>query len=339
MRPFVYMRPASLDAAVTARPGDGGNPPTDAPWQFLAGGTTIIDLMRLQVMNPEVLVDLNRLAPAENARIEVSDRGVRFGFLTRMADAADDPRLRRDYPVIAEALDLAASPQIRNMATLAGNLLQRTRCPYFRDTAWSSCNKRSPGSGCSAIDGVNRLHAVLGVSDDCIATYPGDLAQALIALDAKVLTRSPGGGRALALADLHRRPGSTPHIETALQPDELIMAIEVPAGPHTRRSRYLKVRDRQSFAFALASAAVALDLDGATVRDVRIALGGVATVPWRAREAEDLLRGKPLDEAIAGQAAEAAFAGARTRAHNAFKVPLGKATLVRALLEAKAMEG
>ncbi len=338
MRPFAYSRPASLDDIVNADLNERGGPPTEAAHQFLAGGTTILDLMRLDVMRPDVLVDLNRLALQGHARLDVNDRGVRFGFLTPMSDAANDPRIKRDYPVIAESLDLAASPQVRNMATIAGNVLQRTRCPYFRETTWAACNKRNPGSGCTAMDGVNRLHAVLGVSDDCIATYPSDLAQALIALDAKVETKGPGGSRAMPFAELHLPPGNTPNVETVLKPGELIVAIEVPAGPHTRRSHYLKIRDRQSFAFALASAAIALDLDGDTVRDARIALGGVATVPWRAREAEESLRGKRLDEASARDAAEIAFTDAKPRQHNAFKVPLGKETLVRALLETKAME-
>jgi xanthine dehydrogenase YagS FAD-binding subunit len=339
MHPFAYRRPASLnDAVAAAADTEENGPPTEAGRQFLAGGTTILDLMRLDVMHPDVLVDLGRLSARDHARIDVGEAGIRFGFLTRMADAAEDPRIRRDYPVIAEALELAASPQVRNMATLAGNLLQRTRCLYFRDTAWTACNKRNPGSGCAALDGINRQHAVLGTSDQCIATYPGDLAQALIALDARLLTEGANGGREIPLAALHRLPGSTPHIETALQPGELILAIEVPAGPHTRRSHYLKVRDRQSFAFALASAAIALDLDGDTVRDARIALGGVATVPWRARAAEDSLKGKQLDEETARQAAELAFAGAQPRTHNRFKVALGKETLVRALLQTKAME-
>jgi xanthine dehydrogenase YagS FAD-binding subunit len=339
MHPFAYTRPNSLNDAVAADIGtDSNGPPTEAGRQFLAGGTTIIDLMRLDVMRPDVLVDLNRLPARDHARIDVGESGLRFGFLTRMADAADDPRIKRDYPVIAESLDLAASPQVRNMATLAGNLLQRTRCSYFRDTAWTTCNKRIPGSGCAALDGINRQHAVLGASDQCIATYPGDFAQALIALDARVVTEGADGGRAIPIGALHRLPGSSPHIETVLKPDELILAIEVPAGPHTRRSHYLKVRDRQSFAFALASAAVALDLDGDAVRDARIALGGVAVVPWRAREAEDSLKGKALDEESARRAAEIAFADARPRAYNSYKVPLGKETLVRALLETKAME-
>jgi xanthine dehydrogenase YagS FAD-binding subunit len=239
--------------------------------------------------------------------------------------------------VIADALKLAASPQLHNMASLGGNVLQRTRCPYFRDTGWRACNKRDPGSGCAARDGFNRMQAVLGTSEHCIATYPGDFAQALIAFDATVATAGPDGRREIPFAELHRKPSDTPHIETVLAPNELITAIHVPAGAYTRRSLYVKVRDRQSYAFALASAAVALDLDGETVREARIALGGVATVPWRAREAETEIKGKPLDETNAAKAADAAFANAHTYKHNAYKVPLGKRTLIRALFEARDM--
>jgi xanthine dehydrogenase YagS FAD-binding subunit len=240
--------------------------------------------------------------------------------------------------VVAQALELAASPQLRNMASLGGNVLQRTRCPYFRDVSWRACNKREPGSGCAAREGFNRMHAVLGVSDACIAAYPGDFAQALSALDAAVETIGPKGRRTLPFAELHRAPGDRPDLETTLEPGELIAGFVLPAAPWTRRSLYLKVRDRESYAFAMASAAVALDLDGETVREARIALGGVAAVPWRAREAEAALAGQRLDEAAAQAAAQAAFADARKFEHNAFKVPLGERTLVRALLAAAELE-
>ena len=225
------------------------------------------------------------------------------------------------------------------MATLGGNVLQRTRCTYFRDTAWTACNKRSPGSGCAALDGVNRQHAVLGTSPDCIATYPGDFAQALMALDATIDVVGAAGPRTVAFSALHRPPGTTANIETTLAPGDLITGVSVPAGPWTRRSLYLKIRDRQSYEFALASAAVALDLDGGKVRQARIALGGVATTPWRAREAEASLVGKTLDEAAATEAARIAFAGAQPRRHNAYKVALGQKTVVRALLQAATLEG
>lgn len=332
MRPFLYERADSPERAVQA----ARNAPADR-LQFIAGGTTVTDLMKLDVLQPDRLVDINAMDRTAAGRIETTKDGLRFGALVRMAQAADHPVVRSQYRVIAESLSFAASQQLRNMASLGGNLLQRTRCEYFREVSWP-CNKRAPGSGCAAMDGVNRQHAILGTSPACIATYPGDLAQALIALDAGVETLGPHGARKLRLADLHRPPGNTPHIETALEPGELITAITVPAGPWTRRSRYVKVRDRESYAFALASAAVALNLEGDTVRDARIALGGIATVPWRAREAEEALTGKRLDEQTATAAAEAALAHAAPRDHNAFKVPLAKQTLVRALLEAKAME-
>jgi xanthine dehydrogenase YagS FAD-binding subunit len=255
-----------------------------------------------------------------------------------MSAAADHPEVRKSYPVIAQALQLAASAQIRNMASLGGNVLQRTRCTYFRDTSYANCNKRNPGSGCAAMDGVNRQHAVLGTSDQCIASYPGDFAQALIALDAEVEVAGPNGTRRIPFAQLHKAPGNTPHIETTLGRGELITAFNIPSTPFAKRSLYLKVRDRASYEFALSSAAVALDLDNDTVRDVRIALGGVAALPWRSRDAEEQLRGQKLDDKSLDAAALAAFAQARPREHNAFKVELGKRTLVGALRQAAAME-
>ncbi|MDC7788368.1 xanthine dehydrogenase family protein subunit M [Rhodoplanes sp. TEM] len=337
MQPFHYRRADSLDAAAQAAGASRGSR-VEAPVQFVAGGTTLLDLMKIEVMRPATVIDINPLADRYGA-IDATDRGLRLGALARMAQAADDPAVRRDYPVIAQTLDLAASQQLRNMATLGGNLLQRTRCPYFRDVSWTACNKRDPGSGCAALEGVNRKHAVLGVSEACIATYPGDFAQALVALDARLEIAGPQGRREIAAADLHRLPGETPNVETQLGPGELITSILVPAGAWTRRSLYLKVRDRESYDFALASAAVALELgDDDTVREARIALGGVATVPWRARAAEDALKGRRLDEAAAEAAAEAAFADAQIREHNAYKVDLGRRTLVRALLDAARLE-
>ena len=254
-----------------------------------------------------------------------------------MAEAAEHPAVRRNYPVIAQALDLAASPQLRNMATLGGNVLQRTRCTYFRDISWDRCNKRAPGSGCAALDGVNRKHAVLGTSNQCIAAYPGDFAQALAALDAVAEIVGPAGKRVVEVAALHRDPGDTPHIETNLLPGEIIIGFLVPAAAWTRRSLFLKIRDRQSYEFALASAAVALDMIGGAVNAAHIALGGVATRPWRAREAEVVINGNKLDEALARRAADAAFVHAVTHGANQYKVELGKRTLVRALLQAAQM--
>ena len=334
MQAFTYTRVTSAASAVQAG-GGSALPPTEAPNQFIAGGTTLLDLMKQGVMRPKALVDINPLRDFGSGSIEATASGLRLGALVSMADAAEHPSVKRDYPVIGETLLLAASAQLRNMASLGGNVLQRTRCAYFRDTHWAECNKRNPGSGCAALGGSNRQHAVLGTSDACIAAYPGDFAQALIALDASLELLGPRGARTLPFATLHQRPGSTPNIETVLAPGELITAIVVPAGPWTRRSRYVKVRDRESYQFALASAAVALDLQGSrVVQTARIALGGVATVPWRSREAEAALAGQPLTEASATAAAEAAFAGAKPREHNAFKVTLGKRVLVRALLEA-----
>jgi xanthine dehydrogenase YagS FAD-binding subunit len=304
---------------------------------YLAGGTALVDLMKLDVLRPSAILDINDLA-ASHGQIESTPDGLRLGALVRMADAASHPDIARDYPVIAQSLLLAASAQIRNMASLGGNVLQRTRCSYFRDTRWAACNKRNPGSGCAALNGVTRKLAILGTSESCIATYPGDFAQALVALDATVEIAGPTGARSLRFEDLHRLPGSTPYIETNLQPGELITGFRVPAGGWTHRSLYLKIRDRESYEFALASAAVAVELDGKTVKQARIALGGVATRPWRAREAEAALSGKVLSEETASAAANAAFTQAKTRDDNDFKRDLGKRTLTRALLQAASME-
>ncbi|ARP65453.1 FAD-binding molybdopterin dehydrogenase [Mesorhizobium sp. WSM1497] len=340
MRPFVYERPTSVSAAIAmaSRVDAVRVPPTGADTRFIAGGTNLADYMKLGVARPDRLLDLNTLAEPALRQIRINDDTIRFGALVRMGEAADNDDVRRRCPALADSLKFAASGQLRNMASLGGNVLQRTRCEYFREISWP-CNKREPGSGCAAMEGSNRQHAVLGTSDACIATYHGDFAQALVALDATVEIEGPRGRRTLAFAKLHKRPGDTPDIETDLAADELITAIEVRLERWSSRSRYLKIRDRESYAFALASAAVALDMDGETVRSARIALGGVATVPWRAREAEDALQGKVLDEAAAQEAAEAAFADARPREHNAFKIPLGKRTLVRALLETRDMKG
>jgi xanthine dehydrogenase YagS FAD-binding subunit len=333
MRAFLYQRPANVFEAIELAAADAdGAPPTLAPGQFLAGGTTLLDLMKLDVMRPQVVVDIGHADPAVG-HIERRGDTLFLGALATMAQAADNPEIKRNYPVVAQSLDLAASPQLRNMATLGGNVLQRTRCVYFRDPTWGACNKREPGSGCAALSGVTRKHAVLGVSDACIASYPGDFAQALVALDAVVEIAGPRGARTMPFDGLHRVPNDTPHVETNLLPGELITGFRLPAAPWTRRSMYLKIRDRQSYEFALASAAVALDLNGKTVNEARIALGGVATKPWRAREAEASLKGKALDTDTAQRAAEIAFAGARTQGDNEYKRELGKRTLVRALLQ------
>jgi xanthine dehydrogenase YagS FAD-binding subunit len=317
MRPFVFSEMPAKDGRSQVK--------------FLAGGTTLVDLMKLDVETPEQVVDLNR-AEKDLGKITASEKGLRFGAMVRMAEAAKHEEVRKNYPVIAQSLELAASQQVRNMASLGGNVLQRTRCSYFRDVSYAACNKRDPGSGCSALEGVNRAHAVLGTSEACISAYPGDFAQALMALDAEVETDR----RTFKFAELHR-PSDEPHVETILEPGELIRFITVPSG-NFRRSLYLKIRDRDSYQFALTSAAVAIDLDGDTVKDARIALGGVAYRPWRAREAEEQLNGKALDEQLAASAADAAFENAKGYKHNAFKIETGKQTLIRALLEAKALE-
>lgn len=330
MRPFIYQQVPDAGAAMRAAAG--------AQASYLAGGTTLVDLMKLEVMRPDHVIDINALDRTAHGQVEVSQNGLRLGALVRMADAADHPDVVRQYPVISQSLQLAASAQLRNMASLGGNVLQRTRCSYFRDISYAACNKRSPGSGCAALGGFNRMHAVLGTSDNCIATYAGDFGQALIALDASVDLVGPGGTRTIPFAKLHRQPGDRPDQETNLQPGELIVSFKVPAAPWTRRSLYLKVRDRQSYEFALASAAVALDLQNGTVRDARIALGGVSTLPWRATDAEAALRGKPIAQDTLASAANTAFAGARGHGHNNFKIELGKRTLIRALQQVAALE-
>ena len=329
MRCFHYQRAG--DAADAVRAAAGGEA------AFLAGGTTLLDLMKLDVLRPAAVVDINDLAD-RYGRIEAADDALHLGALVRMSDAAEHPALRRDYPVIAESLQLAASSQLRHMATLGGNVLQRTRCPYFRDASWRACNKRAPGSGCAALEGVNRKHAVLGVSPHCIATYPGDLAQALVALDASLRIAGADGLRSLHFEALHLEPGATPQVETVLAPGELIVAFDIPARPWNRRSTFCKLRDRESYEFALVSAAVALDMVKDEVREARVALGGVATRPWRSREAEAVLAGGSFTVDKAEAAAATAFAGAETRPGNAFKVELGRRCLVAALVKAAAME-
>jgi xanthine dehydrogenase YagS FAD-binding subunit len=335
MRPFSYVRASDqADASKLGRATGQGQ--IEARTQFLAGGTTLLDLMKLDVLRPERVVDIAALQP-DHARIEAGPAGLRLGALARMSNVADHPAVLHAYPAVAQSLQLAASAQLRNMASLGGNLLQRTRCTYFRDPTWAACNKRAPGSGCAALHGVNRNHAVLGVDDTCIAQYPGDFGVALIALDGRLDLSGPAGARAIPFAQLHR-PAGQPHLETTLKPGELITAITVPAGPWTRRSLYLKVRDRASYEFAIASAAVALDLDGEVVRAARIGLGGMAYRPWRAIEAEAALVGRPLTEESAQAAARIALRGAVTHGHNDYKPELGRRTLVRALMQAKTME-
>jgi xanthine dehydrogenase YagS FAD-binding subunit len=336
MRSFSYQRAADTRAAIRAAGGQGAAAPTSAARQFIAGGTTMLDLMKLDTMRPQALIDIgdlqNRLA-----YIRHDERGLYLGALTRMQAVADDPVVNRLYPVIAATMELAASPQLRNMATLGGNVLQRSRCNYFRNGDWGACNKRDPGSGCAALEGLTRKHAVLGVSDNCISAYPGDFAQALVALEARVEIAGPAGTRTIPFEALHLGP-EHPERESSLLPAELITGFKVPAGPWTQRSTYVKVRDRESYEFGLATAAVALQLEGDRVLAARIGLGGVAYRPWRAHAAEAALTGQALTVERAEAAAEAAFAGAVTHGGNAFKPALGRRTLVRALLQAQAMQ-
>src|SRR5213595_2849664 len=291
MHPFILERPRDLNAALAFRAQAGRN---DAPVEYIGGGTDMVQLLQENVRRPERLVSLAGLL--DNG-VDVGPRGLRLGAAATMADVAAHPDVVKQFPVISEALLASASPQVRNQATMGGNLLQRTRCPYFRDVGYTACNKRAPGSGCAAIGGMNRWHAVLGTSDNCIAANASDLAVALVALDASVEVRGPGGERTIPLADFHRLPADTPHIETVLEPGEVISVIAVPASSLARRSHYLKVRDRASFEFAVVSAAVALDMDGPRIRQAHIALGGVGTKPWRVPRVEAALAGSDLDPA------------------------------------------
>jgi xanthine dehydrogenase YagS FAD-binding subunit len=297
---------------------------------FLAGGTTLVDLMKLDVMTPRRVIDINAL----NLRgITVDHNGLRIGALERMSDVAVHRGVAGHYPVITKALLLSASGQVRNMASVGGNLLQRTRCEYFRDIR-TPCNKREPGTGCSALTGENRTHAILGGSNACVATHPSDLAVALVALGAKLRLRDRKSARQVDLAEFYRLPGDTPHFENQLREGELITDVLVPASPWARRSTYLKIRDRSSFEFALTSAAVALDVRDDTIRDARIAVGGVGTRPWRLKGVENALRGqRPTVENVTAAAVHA-VEGAQPLAHNAFKVTLVQRTIIRAVLGA-----
>jgi xanthine dehydrogenase YagS FAD-binding subunit len=322
MRAFSYTRATSPEAAIASQAATGA--------RILAGGTTLYDLMKLDVESPSHLVDVTRISGLSDIQIERDE--LVFGALTRMSDAAAHPAVLQRAPVLAESLSKAASQQLRNMATLGGNLLQRTRCAYFRNGPEYPCNKRTPGSGCAAIAGLDRGHALLGGSSSCIAVYPGDWAVALVALDATVDVLGPGGMRSVPVAELHRLPGETPHLETVLSPDEMILRIRVPVGQIGQTSTYHKIRDRESYAFALVSAAVALELDDGVVRQARIALGGVATRPWRVPAAEAVLAGRRLDRAAALEAGRLAFTDARPGRHNGFKVALGAEAVADALM-------
>jgi xanthine dehydrogenase YagS FAD-binding subunit len=303
----------------------------DPTAKFIAGGTNLIDLMKEDVERPSRLIDISRL-PLKTIE-ETSDGGLRIGALVPNSDLAYHPLIEQRYPLLASAILAGASQQLRNMASTGGNLLQRTRCYYFYDTA-TPCNKREPGSGCSAIEGINRMHAILGASEACIATHPSDMCVALAALEAKVHVTGPAGERAIAFADFHRLPGDTPQFDTNLLPNEIITAVELPARGFARNFTYLKIRDRLSYAFALVSVAAALELEGDTIEDARLALGGVAQKPWRDPVAEAALRGLAANQDTFTRAADVLLRDAEGFAHNAFKIDLARRAIVRALTQA-----
>ena len=322
MREFDFVREHQVPGAVKAGSRDAA--------KFIAGGTNLVDLMKCDVEHPAHIVDINALPLATIERVP---GGVRVGGLARLSDVAAHALIVQNFPAISQALLVTASPQIRNMASVGGNLMQRTRCMYFRELTWTPCNKRNPGSGCSAIEGENRLHAVLGTSDACIATHPSDLAVAVAALDGVLTLRGPAGERKVNATDFHLLPGNTPQIEHDLKHGELIESLFLPDAPHAKRSAYLKIRDRAAYEFALASAAVGLDLNGSTIRSARIAFGGVATKPWRAKFAEAALVGQAATPEVFRRAAEAEMKSAKSYGQNGFKIELMKRTLVRALTD------
>jgi xanthine dehydrogenase YagS FAD-binding subunit len=324
MRPFKYAKAADAAAAVRLVSSDRGA-------EFVAGGTNIVDLMREGVASPSTLVDVSRL---DLTQIRSQNGGVSIGALAKNTDTANHPLIRQNYPLLTQAILAGASPQIRNMATNGGNLMQRTRCPYFYDVAMQ-CNKREPGSGCGAMEGINRNHAVFGWSDKCIAVHPSDMCVALAALDAVVKVQTADGKqRSVPFADFHRLPGDNPETDNILRHGELITAIELPRSNFAANSYYLKIRDRASYAFALVSVAVGLEMNGGKIKQARIAMGGVAHKPWRAFEAEKALAGKAATEESFRAAAEAEMRGAKPLEHNAFKVELGKRAIVHALKRA-----
>jgi xanthine dehydrogenase YagS FAD-binding subunit len=323
MRPYSYVLARDVGGAVAAL--------AEAPeGAFLAGGTNLVDLMKLEVMAPDVVVDVRRLT-SESVE-ELPDSGVRIGAAVTNSELAADRTIRSRYPMLSQALLSGASGQLRNLATTGGNLLQRTRCVYFYDTT-TPCNKREPGSGCSAIEGHNKNHAILGASEHCVATHPSDMAVAMAALDAFVLVQGRDGERRIPIEELHRLPGDEPQRDTTLEHGELITAVDLPPLPFASNSKYRKVRERASYAFALVSVAAALEVEEGTVRDVRLALGGVAHKPWRATKAEEALRGEPANEANFRAAADIELEDAEPLRDNAFKVPLARNIITRTLLE------
>jgi xanthine dehydrogenase YagS FAD-binding subunit len=327
MRTFEFTRPDTAIAAVNAA-GRAKTAQQGADVRFIAGGTTLIDLMKLEVETPSRLLDINRL-PFDKME-DTSDGGLKIGATVRNSDLANHPRVQRDYSVLSQAILSGASAQLRNMATTAGNLLQRTRCMYFRDTAMP-CNKREPGTGCPAITGSNRTLAILGTSDHCIATNPSDMCVAMAALEATIHVQGAKGSRAIPIGDFHLLPGSTPDRETVLEPGDLITHVTLPPPKSGSKQVYLKLRDRASYEFALASAAVVMTISGGTISYVRVALGGVGTKPWRSPEAEAALTGKPATTANFRNAAEAALRDAKPQSENKFKIELAKRCLTHAL--------
>ena len=321
MNSFEFQRADAPEAAVQSLAHDRSA-------KLLGGGTNLVDLMKQGVETPTMLVDINRLPLSDITALP--DGGLRLGATARNSDTAAHAGVRTQYPVLAQAILSGASAQLRNMATDGGNLLQRTRCYYFYDPAYAQCNKRVPGSGCAAIEGYNRIHAILGASAECIATNPSDMCVALAALEASVRVRGPKGERTIQFADFHRLPGKTPQLDTNLRPDELILSIDLPKSPYARHSHYLKVRDRASYAFALVSVAACLELEGGNIQSARFALGGVALKPWRSEEAEKSLAGKPVNAESFAAAAEIALRGAKTYKYNSFKVQMAKQAIVRA---------
>lgn len=322
MNPFTYAKPAGVDEAVRlAGPHS----------RFIAGGTNLLDLMKENVLQPEQLIDITGLPLREVE--ETAEGGVRIGALVSNADLAWHPLIEQRYPLLSQAILAGASPQLRNMASTGGNLLQRTRCYYFYDSNMP-CNKREPGTGCPAKDGLNRIHAILGASEQCVATHPSDMCVALAALAAVVHVQGPNGARTIEFADFHRLPADAPERDNQLADDELITALELPAAGFAANSQYLKIRDRASYAFALVSVAAALELDGETIRDARLALGGVAHKPWRDEAVERLLIGQPATAETFGKAADMLLQDARGLQHNAFKIKLARRAIVRALSDA-----
>lgn len=328
MNAFAYVRPKDLDSALSLIR-------SSPKARFLAGGTNLLDLWKMGVEQPDTLIDITRLGLSQITELP-DGGGLSIGALARNSDVATHSLVVERYLVLSQALLAGASPQLRNAATVGGNLMQRTRCYYFYDPNFPSCNKRNPGSGCGALNGFNRIHAILGQSDQCIATNPSDMCVALAALEAKIHVTGPSGERVIAIADFHRLPGEQPELDSTLRPDELITAVDLPTLPDTKHSLYLKIRDRSSYAFALVSAAIVLGMAEGQITSARIALGGVAHKPWRVPEAEALLQGVKPDRATFEKVADRLLQGAHAYRYNQYKIPLARNVVIRGLLAASA---